>query len=210
MSTNRKIILFHAPNSRSTGVVILLEELQADYQLHTLNMKANEQRSAEYLAVNPMGKVPAVKHDDSLITEQVAIYLYLADLYPEARLAPPIGDALRGPYLRWMVFYGSCFEPAVVDRALKREPAPPAMSPYGDYDTMLRALTDQLARGDYLLGNYLTAVDLLWGTALNWMLRFNLVPALPVITAYAERIAARSSVTRVTAQEAERASAQAA
>ncbi|HEV7611655.1 MAG TPA: glutathione S-transferase N-terminal domain-containing protein [Steroidobacteraceae bacterium] len=85
MSTNRKITLFHAPNSRSTGVVILLEELQADYQLHTLNMKSNEQRSAAYLAVNPMGKVPAIKHGESLITEQVAIFLYLADLYPEAR-----------------------------------------------------------------------------------------------------------------------------
>ncbi|HEV7611654.1 MAG TPA: glutathione S-transferase C-terminal domain-containing protein [Steroidobacteraceae bacterium] len=81
------------------------------------------------------------------------------------------------------------------------------MSPYGDYDTMLAALTDQLGKGHYLLGNHLTAVDLLWGTALNWILRFNLVPALPVITSYAEGIAARSSVTRVTAQEAERASA---
>jgi glutathione S-transferase len=98
-------------------VLILLEEIGAPYQLHVLNMKTDEQRRPEYLAINPMGKVPALKHDGALITEQVAIFLYLADLFPEAGLAPPIGDPLRGPYLRWMVFYGSCFEPAVVDRA---------------------------------------------------------------------------------------------
>ena len=96
-----------------------------------------------------MGKVPALKHGDALITEQVAIFLYLADLFPEARLAPPIGDPLRGPYLRWMVFYAACFEPAVIDRATQRDPAPLPMSPYGDFETMLRTLTDAAGQGPY-------------------------------------------------------------
>src|SRR5689334_22886645 len=92
------IILFHSPNSRSMGTRILLEELGAPYELSVLNMKAGEQRKAPYLAVNPLGKVPAILHDGALVTEQVALVIYLADLFPEAGLAPSIGDPLRGPY----------------------------------------------------------------------------------------------------------------
>jgi glutathione S-transferase len=189
MNSTRKVTLYHSPNTRSSGALILLEELGVPYDLHVLNMKAGEQRGAAYLAVNPMGKVPAIKDGDSLITEQGAIFIYLADLYPQAGLAPAIGDPLRGPYLRWLVFYGSSFEPAVVDRAMKREPAQAAMSPYGDYDTMLKTLTDQLAKGPYLLGEKFTAADVLWGTALAWTTMFKLVPETPVIMDYVKRFA---------------------
>ena len=144
---NRHITLFHAPQSRSVGAHVLLEELGADYDLHVLNFNLGEQRQPAFLAVNPMGKVPAVLHGDVLVTEQAAVFMYLADLYPEAGLAPAIGNALRGPYLRWMVFYGSCFEPALIDRMMKREAAPSSTSPYGDFDTTLKTLTDRLARG---------------------------------------------------------------
>jgi len=154
-----RVTLFHSPNTRSTGVLTLLEELGVDYDLHVLNTKRGEQRQAEYLAVNPMGKVPAIRHGDALVTEQGAVFLYLADLYPQAGLAPPIGDPLRGPFLRWLFFYGSSFEPALVDRAMKREPAPASTSPYGDWDTMLGTLTGQLAQGPYLLGDRFSAAD---------------------------------------------------
>jgi glutathione S-transferase len=203
MTSNRHVTLFHSPNTRSTGALILLEELGADYELYVLNMKAGEQRGPVYLAVNPMGKVPALKHGGALVTEQVAVFLYLADLYPEAGLAPAIGDPLRGPYLRWMVFYGSCFEPALVDRAMKREPAPPSTAPYGDYDTMLKTLTGQLDAGPYLLGERFSAADVLWGTALSWTTKFKLVPELPVITAYMARVNARPAVARARAKDAE-------
>jgi glutathione S-transferase len=209
MSQDRHVTLFHSPNTRSAGVLILLEELAADYDLQVLNMKAGEQREPGYLAVNPMGKVPAIRHGDALVTEQVAVYLYLADLYADAGLAPPIGDPLRGPYLRWLVYYGSCFEPALVDKAMKREPAPPSTSPYGDYDTMLKTLTDQLEKGPYLLGEKFSAADLLWGTALTWTTMFKLVPELPVIKAYMDRINARPAVARVRARDAALAAAQA-
>jgi glutathione S-transferase len=159
MTSNRQVTFFHSPNTRSTGALVLLDELGADYKLHALNMKAGEQRKPEYLAINPMGKVPAIRHGDALVTEQAAVFMYLADLYPEAGLAPAMGDPLRGPYLRWMVYYGSCFEPAVVDKAMKREPAPPSTCPYGDYDSMLKTLTDQLEKGPYLLGEKFTAAD---------------------------------------------------
>jgi glutathione S-transferase len=131
--TNRKVTFFHAPQSRSGGAFALLEELGAEYELHLLNLKQGEQRQPAYLAINPMGKVPAILHNGALIAEQPAVFLYLADLYPEARLAPCIGDPLRGPYLRWLVYYGSSFEPAIVDRSQKREPAPPMASPYGPW-----------------------------------------------------------------------------
>src|SRR5688572_17579032 len=109
---DRELTFYHAPNTRSTGTLILLEELGASYRLELLDLKAGTQRDPKYLAVNPMGKVPAVKHGEALITEQVAIYVYLADLFPQAQLAPALTDPLRGPYLRWLAFYGSCFEPA--------------------------------------------------------------------------------------------------
>ncbi|HEY4373457.1 MAG TPA: glutathione S-transferase family protein [Burkholderiales bacterium] len=193
------IKFFHCPNSRSGGTRVLLEELGAPYELVAMNMKAGETRGAEYLAVNPMGKVPAIVHDGALITEQPAVFMYLADLFPEAGLAPAIGDPLRGPYLRWMVFYGSCFEPAIVDRAMKREPAPPSTAPYGDYDTMLKTLTDQLAKGPWLLGERFTAADVLWGPALNWITMFKLVERTPLIGGYIERVLARPAVARARA-----------
>ena len=208
MTASRKVTFFHAPNTRSAGARILLEELGADYDLHVLNVKAGEQRKAPYLAINPMGKVPAIRHGNALVTEQGAVYLYLADLYPEAGLAPPIGDALRGPYLRWIVYYGSSFEPALIDRAQKREPAPPSMSPYGDYDTMLKTLTDNLARGPYMLGERFSAADVLWGTALAWTTKFGLVARTPVIDGYVASVEARPAAVRARALDAELAAAQ--
>ena len=202
MAPNDTIVFFHAPNTRSSGARILLEELGAPHELRAVNMKAGEQRKPAFLAVNPMGKVPAILHRGELVTEQVAIFLYLADLFPQAGLAPALDDRLRGPYLRWMAYYGSSFEPAVVDRALKREPGPISMVPYGDYDTMLKTLTDQLAKGPYLLGERMTAADVLWGTALAWTVMFKLVPELPVITDYVKRLSARPSVDKVKALDA--------
>jgi glutathione S-transferase len=201
--TQPRVTFFHAPQSRSGGTRALFEELGVDCDLHVLSLKAGEQRQPEYLAVNPMGKVPAIVHGDTLITEQPAVFMYLADLYPQAKLAPPIGDPLRGPYLRWMVFYGSCFEPALVDKSMQREPAPPSTCPYGDFDTMLKTLTDQLERGPYLLGDTFSAADVLWGTALNWTTMFKLVPELPVIRAYIDRIMTRPAMQRAAAADAE-------
>jgi glutathione S-transferase len=177
--------------------------------MHVLDLKAGTQREPEYLAINPMGKVPAIRHGDALVTEQVAIFLYLADLYPQAALAPPIGDPLRGPYLRWMVFYGTCFEPAIMDRAQEHAPGPAMSTGYGDFDTMFKTLTDQLERGDYLLGERFSAADVLWGTALNWTVGFKLVPELPVIRAYIDRVTARPAMQRAAAADEKLAATQA-
>jgi len=203
MSFDRHVVFFHCPNSRAGGVRILLEELGADYEMRVLSLKAGQQRAPDYLAVNPMGKVPAVLHGEALVTEQAAVYMYMADLYPETGLAPGLQDPLRGPYLRWMVFYGSCVEPAIVDRAFKREPVQQSTCPYGDFDTMLQTVLDQLGKGPYMLGERFTAVDLLWGTSLNWLLAFKLLPESPVLTAYVERVMSRPAVQRAVAADAE-------
>lgn len=208
MTATRKVTFFHAPNTRSGGARILLEELGADYEVRALNMKTGEQRKAEYLAVNPMGKVPAIRHGDAVVTEQGAVFIYLADLYAEAGLAPAIGDPLRGPYLRWIVYYGSSFEPALIDKAQKREPAPQSTSPYGDYATMLKTLTDNLAQGPYMLGDRFSAADVLWGTALSWTTKFGLVARTPVIDAYVARVEARPAAVRARALDAELAATQ--
>jgi glutathione S-transferase len=211
---SRTITLFHAPHSRSGAVRILLEELGAPYSLEVVNLKAGETRSPAYLARNPMGKVPAllVEQDgaESLVTEQAAIMTWLADLYPDAQLAPALDDPLRGPWLRWMVFHGACFEPAVIDLAMKREPAPQSMSPYGDYDTMLATLTARLRAGPWLLGERFSAADILWGYALGWTTAFKLVPELPEVMDYIARLNARAATQRVAAIDAELAAMQAA
>jgi len=203
MTSADRITLYYAPQTRATGTRVLLEELGAPYDLHVLNMKAGEQRQPAYLAINPLGKVPAVSHRGQLVTEQVAVYICLADLFPEAGLTPALDDPLRGPYLRWIAYYGSSFEPALIDRFMQRTPAPVTQSPYADYDTMLGALEAQLANGPYLLGERMTAADVLWGTAFSWTLMFGLVPKRDVFVSYAERMTARPAFQRVKAADEE-------
>jgi len=197
------ITLYHAPNSRSSGALTLLEELGVPYELKLINFKTGEQRQPAYLAVNPLGKVPAIMHRGTLVTEQVAIFIYLADLFPAANLAPALTDPLRGPYLRWMVFYAACMEPAFVDRAMQREPGRQAMSPYGDWDTTFGTVMTQLATGPWLLGERHTAADILWGSMLAFLTTFKIAPTNDTIDAYLRRFNARPAVAAAKAKDDE-------
>ena len=196
MNPHSPIVFFHAPHSRSSATRAMLEELGAPYDMVALNLAAGEQRTPDYLAINPMGKVPAIRDEGVLITEQPAILMHLADLYPERNLAPPPGDPLRGAWLRWMVFYGSCFEPAMMDFSRKREPVPPMQCGYGDYDSVMRVVAAQLERGPWLLGERFSAADVLWGGALNFGLMMKLVPDWSVFREYAARVQARPAIRR--------------
>jgi len=201
-----RLRFFHAPNTRSSGVLALLEELGAvagrDYERCVIDFKRGEQRAPAFMAINPMGKVPALVDGTALVTEQPAIYQYLAERFPQAGLAPPVGDPQRGPFLRWLAYYGSSFEPAIIDKALKRDAPPPSMCPWGDDQTMQDTYVAALQRGPYFLGERYSAVDVLWGSALTWMLGFKLVPELPVIVDYVARCNARPAVQRAKALDA--------
>lgn len=196
MRTPSDLVLFHNPHSRSCMTRALLEELGAEYEPCALDFRRNEQLSADYFAINPMGKVPAIRHDGVVVTETVAIFIYLADLYPHAGLAPALDGADRGTYLRWLVFYAACFEPAFGDKVLQRAPAPRSQSPYADFDTTMGAITAALSPGPWLLGERFSAADVLWGSAFRFVTMFGMVEATPVIADYIQRVMARPGVQR--------------
>jgi glutathione S-transferase len=191
------VTLYYARHSRADMTRLLLEELKAPYEIVALDLKAGDQLKPDYLAINPMGKVPAIRHRGQIVTETAAIFAYLADAFPQEDLAPVVGDPLRGPYLRWIVFYAACFEPAVVDKARQTAPAPRAMSPYVDFDTVWGAVQTMLRPGPYILGDRFSAADVLWGAALSWMTMFKLAPESPEVSAYLARHAARPAVRRL-------------
>ena len=196
------LTLYHNPQSRSAGARVLLEALGVDYAVVPIDFASGQNRTPEFLAINPLGKLPTLVHDGAVVTEQVAITIYLADRFSAGQLAPALDDPLRGPYLRWLAFYGACFEPALVDHAYKREPIVPSAAPYRDYDTVIAMVADQLARGPWLLGERFTAADVLWGTALRWTTGFGIVPKLPVITDYIERVSANPAFVRAGEKDA--------
>lgn len=199
--TTTPVTFFHAPHSRSGVTRALFEELGVPFDMVAIDLPRDEQRTPEYLAINPMGKVPAIRHQGVLVTEQVAILLYLADLYPDRHLAPALDDPLRGAYLRWMVFYGACFEPALTDRSQERVPLPRVSCAYGTFDDVIQVLAAQLQHGPWLLGERFTAADVLWGLAFNFGYRFKLLPESAVFRAYMERVLARPAIQRARAAD---------
>ena len=116
-----KLTLYHASPSRSSIVLWMLEELGEPYDIHLVELRKGENLQPDYLAINPMGKVPALRHGDTVITEVAAICTYLADEFPAAKLNVPVGTPRRGVYLKWLFFGPSCIEPAVIDRAYPRK-----------------------------------------------------------------------------------------
>jgi glutathione S-transferase len=194
---------YHAPNTRSFAIRWLFEELGVPHEMKVLNLKKGEHKTPEHLAINPMGKVPVVVHDTTPITEVGAIAIYLADLFPEAGLAPAIGDPERGTYLRWIIFNQSAVEPAICDFALKREPGQPSMMPYGTYDETMEALAGALSKGPYILGERFSAADVIVGSGVRWMLIFKLLPERPEFTSYADRVTRRPAFVRAMTKDAE-------
>lgn len=196
------LTFFHTPRTRATGTLILLEEMGVPFALELIDQKRGQQLEPAYRAINPMGKVPALRDGDVVVTEQVAVFLHLADRHPELGLAPPPGDPVRGRYLRWMVFYAASFEPALVDRAMQREPGRRGMSPYGEFDTVVEAVAGMLQPGPWVLGERFSAADLLWGVALDWTMAFGVVPERPDFRALVDRVNARPAVQRARARDA--------
>jgi glutathione S-transferase len=199
-----KLMLYHASPSRSSVVLWMLEELGEPYDIHLLNLQKGENREPDYLAINPMGKVPALRHGDTVITELAAICTYLADEFPAAKLNVPIGTPRRGTYLKWLFFGPGCLEAAVIDRAAPRKEEPRrAMLGYGDFDTTMNVLAAAVATGPWLMGEQFTAADVVLGANVRWGMMFKMIPERPEFTAYAARIAARPAAQRAEAKDKE-------
>ncbi|HEY7243465.1 MAG TPA: glutathione S-transferase family protein [Xanthobacteraceae bacterium] len=203
-----KLTLYHAAPSRSSIVRWMLEEIGEPYEIHLLSLSKGDNRAADYLAVNPMGKVPALRHGDVVITEAAAICAYLADEFPRSKLNVPVGDPRRGLYLKWLFFGPSCVEPAMMDRAFPRkEEARRAALGYGDFDTVMNVAAGAVARGPYILGEQFTAADVVIGSTLRFGMLFKLLPERPEFTSYAGRLAQRPALQRAEAKDKELAAA---
>jgi glutathione S-transferase len=201
------LTLYHAAPSRSSVALWMLEEVGEPYELKLLSLDKGENRQPDFLAINPMGKVPTLKHGDVVITECAAICSYLADEFPNKGLSVPTGDARRGVYLKWLFFGPSCMEPAMIERSLKREPAPRRMAGWGDYDTVVDVLAKAVERGPYLLGEKFTAADVIIGSGLRWGTMFELLPKRPEFAAYVSRLEQRPALKRATEKDRQLAAA---
>jgi glutathione S-transferase len=199
-----KLTLYHAAPSRSSIVRWLLEEIAEPYDVHLLNLQKGENARPEFLALNPMGKVPVLTHGEIAITEAAAICTYLADAFPAAGLNVPIGDTRRGVYLKWLFFGPSCLEPAMLERAYpRREPPPRAALGFGDFEAVVKTLAGAAAAArPYLLGAQFTAADVVIGSGLSWGMRFKLLPERPEFAAYVGRLGERPAFQRAAQQDA--------
>ena len=191
-----KIVFHHAPMSRSNIVHWMLEELGLPYELRAMSLERGDHKKPDYLAINPMGKVPAITHQGVTITEAAAICSYLADEFPAAKLSVPIGGPRRGLYLKWLFFGPGCLEQAIIDRLHNRPQVAPSSSSYGNYDTVMDTLAQALATGPYLLGEQFTAADVVIGSGIQWGTMVRAVPERAEFGAYIERLSARPAAQR--------------
>jgi glutathione S-transferase len=192
-----ELVFYTHPMSRGRTARWMLEEVGRPYRTEILEFEG-AMKSPAYLAINPMGKVPAITHGSTVVTETAAICAYLADAFPEAGLAPPAGSALRGPYYRWMFFAAGPLESAATNRALGFElpPGRERMAGYGSYADVMNALETAVSQGDYLAGDRFSAADLYVGAHLGWGMMFGTVEKRPAFERYWERISARPAARR--------------
>ena len=193
------LIFYTHPQSRGRIVRWMLEEIGRPYRTELLDY-ATTMKGPAYRAINPMGKVPSLKHGDMVVTEAAAICAYLADAFPEANLAPPPGDRLRGPYYRWLFFAAGPVEAAASNKALGfvvpegRE----RMIGYGSYGEVMDALEGAVSQGDYLVGDRFSAADVYVGSHIGFGLQFGTIEKRPAFERYIARIRVRPAALRAT------------
>ena len=185
------------PMSRGRIVRWMLEEVGEPYETVLLDY-GTTMKAPEYLAINPMGKVPAIRHGDTVVTEAAAICAYLADMYPDKGLAPPSGNPRRGDYYRWMFFAAGPLEAAVTGKALGiLAPADKAgMAGYGTYEDVMNALEHAVRDCEFLTGNHFTAADVYVGAQIGWGLMFGTIEKRPAFADYVGRLQARPAAVR--------------
>jgi glutathione S-transferase len=192
-----ELMLYTAVPSRGAVARWMLEEVGEPYEAHVLNLQAGEQNKPAYRAVNPHGKVPALKYKGQVTTEVAAICAFLADEFPRPKLAIPAGDPRRGPYLTWLFFNPSAIEPAMMDsRFPRKEAPPPAAIGYRSMDALLDVVEAALKGNTYLMGDQFTAADVVTGSGLRWGMLFGMIPQRAALAAYVGRLTAREAFKR--------------
>ena len=198
-----KLIFYHSPWSRSVAVRWLLEELGVPYEVRLVDVQDPKKVPEEYRAIHPHKKVPAIEHGSLVVTERAAISIYLADTFPEAGLAPALGDRLRAPYLTMLVYCDSVFDPCVNAHYRGLRPAGSDYS-FGSYDDLLRNLEGVLTRQEYAAGDRFTAADVQLASSLGFTMHvLQAVPRLPAFMAYLERVSGRPAHARAEQLDAE-------
>jgi glutathione S-transferase len=178
------IHFYYHPWTRGGVVHWMLEELGQPYKVHLLDYNKGEQKGAKYLAINPMGKIPAIVHRGVVITEVAAICIYLADLFPEAKLSPSIDHLSRGTYLRWIFFAASCTEPAMIDKMFSRAEVNPKAIGYGTYEEAFKNLESALKPGPFILQDSFSAADVYIASQLSWGISVKAIEPIPVFEGY--------------------------
>lgn len=192
-----EVIFYASPLSRGRIVHWMLEEVGAPYRYEVVNLATRDQKKPEYLALNPMGKVPTIVHRGAVITECGAICAYLADAFPAARLAPPTDSPARGTYYRWLFFSGCTFEPAIVDKMLSRPAASrPSAIAYGCYEDAVEAMAKALTPGPYILGREFSAADVYVGAQIDFGMMTKTLEPRPVFQEYTSRLQQRPAHQR--------------
>jgi len=192
-----QLVLYTNPQSRGRIARWMLEEVGQPYETEVLDF-ATGMKSPAYLAINPMGKVPALRHGDAVVTEAAAICAYLADAFPQAKLAPSPGDRLRAPYYRWLFFAAGPIEAAVNNKAIgvqvprERE----GMMGYGTVERAMAVLEQAVSQGEYLVGNTFTAADVYVGSHIGFGLMFGTIEKRPAFLKYWQRVSARPAALR--------------
>lgn len=198
MSQADEIVFYTNPMSRGRIARWMLEEIGQPYRTVVLDY-GTTMKAPEYLALNPMGKVPAITHRGVTVTECAAVCAYLADAFSAAGLSPAPDDPQRGPYLRWMFFGAGPLEAAVTARSLGLL-APPdkaAMAGYGSFEQVVEALETAVSGpGPWLLGDRFSALDVYLGSQIGWGLRFQTLPERDAFKAYADRLSERPAAIR--------------
>ena len=192
-----ELIFYTHPQSRGRIVRWMLEEIGQPYRTELLEYDTTMKAPA-YLAINPMGKVPAIRHGDTVVTEAAAICAYLADAFPAARLAPPTGDRLRGPYYRWLFFVAGPLEAAWTNKAmgLVVPPERERMMGYGRFEHVIDALEGAVSRAEYVVGESFTAADVCIGSSIGFGLQFGAIEKRPAFERYWQRVSARPAALR--------------
>ena len=190
-----KLVFYTNPMSRGRIVRWMLEETGCAYDTEIVEY-GPAMKSPDYLAVNPMGKVPAIRHGETVVTECAAICAYLADAFPDAGLAPPLGE--RGAYYRWLFFAAGPLEQAVTNRAMGFQvpEEKQGMSGYGTYDAVMDTLSHALTNGDHVAGDRFTAADVYVGSHVGWGMQFGSIEVRPEFEAYWTRLQGRDAVKR--------------